>query len=198
MNKDRENYTIVYYWTRKRLGLKLIEYCILDYIIFLNDYNYKEFNQLKTAKKFHISKNTLKRYLKILVQKQYIKPIEKKGELFKVDDEICEYMRLERKQFIVIFHDKRKELKINDLQFGFLSMVYSLSKNRSNKTANMGIDNYRKYLFIDTVVNFYATVKKLKRKKLIIKKGISFYKLSDEVFDWFYSQDRKFKNNFES
>lgn len=192
MNKDKENYTIVYYWTRKRLQLDLMEYCILDYIIFLNDYGYTKFINKRVYEKFHISKNTLNKCLLTLIKKQYIFPIQKRDELFRVDMEIKENMKEERKKFVIIFHDKRKEYKINGLQFGFLSMVYSLSKNTKNKTAYAGIDLYKKYLFIKSDENYYATIRKLTDKNLLVKKGISSFQLSDEVFDFF----KKDSNNF--
>lgn len=192
-NKDIENFTVVKYWTRKRLGLSFREYILLDYLVYLNEQKKKRFTYKMAMDRFDYSKNTVKKCLFTIISKRFILPREKKEELFEVNEEIANHMKDKRKIFIIIFHDKKKEHKLIDMQFAFLSLVYSLSKKTKNKTAFMGKEGYRKNLSIETDENYYKTVRILMHQELLIKKGISSFQLNNDLYKWFQSKEMIYK-----
>lgn len=159
MSKNNENFTIVYYEVRKRLDIGLIEYFILDYIVFLHQRKGRKFRFTDVAKKFHISKNTVRKYILNLIKNGYIKPIQEKGQIFQLNEAVNDQMQEKHGSYIRIFHDQRIELKVNELQFGFLYLVYSLS--RKNGIATMGKDKIKKFLFIKSDENYYKIVRTL-------------------------------------
>lgn len=199
-NKDTKYFTQVKYKTRIGLNLSFEEYIILDYLVFLNMRKYEIFTYKMAIDRFGYSKNSVKKYIQSLIAKDYILRREdsKKKELFKVDYEVMEEMQEKQEIFIIIYHEKKKEHNLIDMQFAFLSMVYSLSKNKKNKVALMGKKRYMENLSIGSDENYYETIAKLRKKRLLVKKGVSQFSLNDDLFKWFQGQEKNYRERLKS
>jgi predicted transcriptional regulator len=187
-SNEKYNYTILYNEVKRKYNLTNREYLIIKEMFrnsVRNTYA-KGINFL--SKKFNISTNTIKKYIKSLSEKDFI--WDKSDKNYFLNPSISEMLKpIGDSKWIKIFNEHRLELKLSIEQYSMLYLFYSFSKNRKTKEAYSGYKQYER-LFDKSESVFYRVINKLKSSKYITKTRENYIKLDNDLFNWF-----EFQNN---
>jgi hypothetical protein len=116
--------------------------------------------------------------------------ITKDGKTYNLNYDLKERFETSAGVYVQIYHKHRKLLNISVVQYVFLYMIYSLSKNKLNKVAIAGTEYYRKHTNISTR-HFYTSINNLTEKNILEPQNNSHLKLNENIFNWFESKCSK-------
>ena len=183
-SEKKEPYTIVYFDVMKDLHISYMEYIVLQTMLHFSSKNEYKKGISKISNHLKLSRNTIYKYLKILMLKEHIARFEPKSDTYYLKYDIKERFENGGKLYVKIYHNHRKELKIAIKKYALLYMIYSLSKNLKNRCANAGIKNYCNYINISE--SHFETVKgQLIKVNLLEQQTTTFLKLNENLFNWF-------------
>ncbi len=181
---EQEPYTIVYFDVMKDLHIDYTEYLILQTMIHFCKRNDYKLNVTEIGNHLKLSRNTIYKYLKILILKEHIVRFEPKSDTYHLKYDVKERFENGGKLYVKIYHKHRKELNIAIKKYALLYMIYSLSKNLKNRCATAGIKNYCNYINISE--SHFDTVKgQLIEANLLEPQTSTLLKLNENLFNWF-------------
>lgn len=186
--KVKDYYCIVYFEVMRDLNITFEEYLVLEAMLYRSKKNIYKAPISHLAKHLCFSRASIYQYIKGLIQKDHIKKEVNSSKVFYLTHDIKDRFESHKYKanYIKIYHYKRKELGLSPSQFGFLYLIYSLSKR--NKYPFAGINYYIKHLGISER-HYYTSLEKFENKKLIIRKKIRF-KLDRNIYEWFNAKER--------
>lgn len=186
MNKDRENYTIVYYDTLKKMNYNITEYVVFDTLI-----RFSKKNEFKKPKAFlhqylHLASNTIETSIDILSKKGYIEETKK---IIYLNYEIVELFSENNanSKFIKIYHKHRFELnKMSLHRYALLYAFYSLSLRYGHTSAKVKF--YQENLGIKER-NYHRIKEDFLKNGFIQPHQNNYVKVSPIIKNWFDKQD---------
>lgn len=193
VTNKKQHFTIIRYEVMDDLLIDFEEYMILDFMLFRSVKNKYTKGKSILSNVLCLSRGTIDDRFKKLIEKEHVIKDEFSNSYY-LNNDIKERMEINKGNYVVDFHHKRKELGLKKVRhFIFLHLVYSLSKTKGY--AYMGKQNYMKHLRFSTNKDegrgFKYLVKNAESKGFIeTKKYTTFYKLNSELFDWFEENTR--------
>lgn len=195
MSKDtkseQENYgyTLIYYEVLNRFKMDILEYLIIDTMIFKSQKNeYKE-GIAYLKKKFSSSENTIKNRIQKLFEKGLIE--EKNGRNYIINTDSKTRMKPEvESKWIVIHHNHRLKLNLSYKGYTLLYLFYSYFK--SNRKVYRGYAQYQNSeIYNLSESTFYRHRKELKNNDLIYYSGYIHLLLKENILNWFENKNHQ-------
>lgn len=179
--KENSSYTIVKHWIRKKLGVSILEYAVLN-IIYLDAMKYEACSRTKKELSEHlgVTEPTIYTAIKKLEgKKQKGKKLNEKEQkvlvirngknelvpLQEVFDEF-EKERPPRAIHTKIYHLLQKKLEVSNVEYCFLDMIFCLTS--PNKACHAGKKYFAEKLVCEERYVF-KMIEKLIKKKLLEK-----------------------------
>ena len=182
--REQEPYTIVYFDVKKDLQIDFTEYFVLQTMVHFSKRKDYKVDVTEIGNHLKLSRNTIYKYLKILILKEHISRFEPKSKTYHLKYDVKERFENGGKLYVKIYHKHRKELNIAIKKYALLYLIYSLSKNLKNKCATAGQEHYCKYINISE--SHFDTVKgQLIEANLLEPQTSTLLKLNENLFNWF-------------